>query len=179
MRCSAWPMRRTVFQFCVKRPSQEKSMEDFAKWIDQPIAHSGRLAAEPVNRMEATLDRNSDLADGDSLPPAWHWLYFNEGVPGSGLGIEGHPKVGGFMPPVPLPRRMWAGGTLHFHAPLIIGAEVVKRSTVRSVTPKTRPDRSPLLCQRLARDVAERRYCARRGANDRLSGATPAGRPPG
>jgi 3-methylfumaryl-CoA hydratase len=70
------------------------------------------------------------------LPPAWHWLYFPELARASDLGPEGHPRLGLFLPPVPLPRRMWAGGHLAWHAPLHVGDVVDRTTVIRSITPK-------------------------------------------
>ncbi|MEO0369583.1 MAG: MaoC family dehydratase N-terminal domain-containing protein [Pseudomonadota bacterium] len=81
---------------------------------------------------------------GDSLPACWHWAWFNEALPASELGRDGHAMRGGFLPPVPLPRRMWAGGSLSFLAPIIIGAEITKVSTIESI--KHRTGKSGELC---------------------------------
>jgi len=87
--------------------------------------------------MAATVDRASaELQAGDALPPLWHWLYFLEGLPPSALGRDGHPARGGFLPPVPLPNRMWAGGRVAFEADIPLGAEMEKRSQVQSVDHK-------------------------------------------
>jgi 3-methylfumaryl-CoA hydratase len=94
--------------------------------------------------MAATLDRDPSFREGDELPPAWHWLYFHDIAKASDLGPDGHPNLGIFMPPVPLPRRMWAGGTLVFHAPLLLGTTVQRTSVVRSISAKT--GRSGPLC---------------------------------
>ena len=77
------------------------------------------------------------LAAGDPLPPLWHWLYFWELAAPENLGPEGHPRLGGFLPPVELPRRMWAGSRLTFARPLRIGRSVTRRSTVQSIAEKT------------------------------------------
>ena len=72
------------------------------------------------------------------LPPLWHWMLFADWAPASALGPDGHPKRGGFLPAVhDLPRRMWAGGRIEFHAPLHVGEEVTRTSTILSVTEKT------------------------------------------
>ncbi|QUJ77918.1 MaoC family dehydratase N-terminal domain-containing protein [Sulfitobacter albidus] len=94
--------------------------------------------------MQMTLDRDATLDDGMALPALWHWLYFLETAPLSGLGRDGHPAKGGFLPPVALPRRMWAGGRLGFMRPLVLGEEARKISTIRAVTPKN--GRSGPLC---------------------------------
>jgi 3-methylfumaryl-CoA hydratase len=74
---------------------------------------------------------------GDPMPPLWHWLAFLPNTPQRDLGLDGHPKLGTFMPPVPPSRRMFAGGQLTFHGPLIIGEPMHRTSTVTSVQHKT------------------------------------------
>ncbi len=112
-------------------------MTELNEWIGKSIEVEDTVTAGQANRMNATLDREPTFKKGDRLPPAWHWLYFHEAVQLSGLGIEGHPKLGGFMPPVPLPRRMWAGGSLIFDQPIIIGQPAIKRSTIANIAAKT------------------------------------------
>ncbi|RYY75790.1 MAG: acyl-CoA dehydrogenase, partial [Comamonadaceae bacterium] len=73
---------------------------------------------------------------GAELPPLWHWLYFLPRHRQSELGADGHAKLGGFLPPVPLPRRMWAGGRLEWHAPLRVGEAVRRVSRISGVTHK-------------------------------------------
>jgi 3-methylfumaryl-CoA hydratase len=64
----------------------------------------------PLRALAATLDLEViDPSLGDAIPALWHWLYFLPRVRQSQIGGDGHPKLGGFLPPVPLPRRMWAG----------------------------------------------------------------------
>jgi len=70
------------------------------------------------------------------VPPLWHWLYFLPARPQSEIGPDGHPHRGGFLPPVPLPRRMWAGGGLEFIAPLHVGQRVTRRSMIKDVRMK-------------------------------------------
>jgi 3-methylfumaryl-CoA hydratase len=94
--------------------------------------------------MQMTLDRPATLAQGDLLPPLWHWLYFLRSAPLGALGRDGHPAKGGFLPPVSMPRRMWAGGRFGFHSPLKIGEDVEKRSTIRDV--RLKQGRSGALC---------------------------------
>jgi 3-methylfumaryl-CoA hydratase len=94
--------------------------------------------------MEMTLDRDPVLHDGDPLPPLWHWLYFLRSAKLGELGRDGHPALGGFLPPVALPRRMWAGGRFGFTTPLPIGVEATKTSTIRDV--ELKQGRSGALC---------------------------------
>jgi 3-methylfumaryl-CoA hydratase len=87
--------------------------------------------------MSATIDRDDPLPlPGDPLPPLWHWLFFMPRMRRSLLGRDGHPALGGFLPPVPLPRRMWAGGRLTWTVPLEIGAAAERASTVKDVRVK-------------------------------------------
>lgn len=111
---------------------------DFLRaWIGRETVAEDTLAVRHARLMAATLGLpQADLVAGSPLPPLWHWLYFLEGLPPSDLGRDGHPARGGFLPPVPLENRMWAGGQLTFNAPLALGAIVRKRSVVRSVEHK-------------------------------------------
>lgn len=81
-------------------------------WIGCEISSTDILRTQPAQFMQATLDRDPNLSDGDPLPPLWHWLYFLEAKKASDLGRDAHPRKGGFLPPVSLPRRMWAGGAV-------------------------------------------------------------------
>ncbi len=97
------------------------------------------IAAAPVRGLAATLDRDDPLpAAGTPLPPLWHWAYFLPHARQSALGPDGHPQRGGFLPPVPLPRRMWAGGRLRWEPgnPLRVGDEARRDSRIVSVTHK-------------------------------------------
>jgi 3-methylfumaryl-CoA hydratase len=110
-------------------------------WVGRRQERKAFIDADIARRMQATLNREPTLADAEALPLAWHWLYFHEVVSGQNLGVDGHPRLGGFMPPVSFggdqpPRRMWAGGSFNFTRPLLIGQDAVKRSTVTAVTPK-------------------------------------------
>ncbi len=95
------------------------------------------ITPAPLRALSATLDRDdASPMTGTELPPLWHWLFFLPHHRQSEIGPDGHAKRGGFLPPVPLPRRMWAGGRLHWHAPLRVGDEVRRVSTIASVTHK-------------------------------------------
>ena len=97
-----------------------------------------RASATLAGAMLATLDRDPRaLGEGDSLPPLFHWMYCRELAPGSRLDGDGHQKRGDFLPALPYSRRMWAGGRIAFEGNLRIGERLRRRSTVRSVTPKT------------------------------------------
>ena len=114
------------------------------RWIGKTETLHDTLHARPANLMEMTLDRRPKLARGDALPPLWHWLYFLQSARMGALGRDGHPAKGGFLPPVALPRRMWAGGRFGFAAPLHISDAATKTSTIRNVAIKQ--GRSGTLC---------------------------------
>jgi len=108
----------------------------FEDWIGREEISHDNLRVQPARFMQATLDRDPGLREGDDLPPLWHWLYFLDARRASELGRDAHPRKGGFLPPVPLPRRMWAGGRFTFARPLILGQGAVRRSMVISVDEK-------------------------------------------
>jgi 3-methylfumaryl-CoA hydratase len=105
-------------------------IDHLRQWIGRRETHTDLVTASPAAALAATLDRD----DASSvLPPLYHWLYFLPVVPLSGVGPDGHPARGGFLPPVPLPRRMWAGSRLAFHRPLHIGYSVKRSSEITDV----------------------------------------------
>ncbi len=109
-------------------------LEGLRAWIGRCETRADPLHPWPAQALAATLDRADPPAEGDPLPPGWHWVYFLEAAPAGAVGRDGHPRRGGFLPPVPLPRRMWAGGRLRFEAPLPLGSPAERRSEVVDVT---------------------------------------------
>jgi 3-methylfumaryl-CoA hydratase len=105
-------------------------------WIGRQETAGDTLAAFPAAALTATLDRDDRYDAGTVLPPLWHWLYLQELHRTSELAGNGHGRLGGFMPPVPLPRRMWAGGRFTFERPLRIGQAVERVSTVVDLAAK-------------------------------------------
>jgi len=107
------------------------------EWVGRKETRHDVAHAWPVAALAATLDRNEPAPrTGDAIPPGWHWLYFLDAKPASELGPDGHPRRGGFLPPIPLPRRMWAGGRLEFLRPLRIGEPLRRDSEIVSVEAK-------------------------------------------
>ncbi len=104
-------------------------------WIGRTRDLEDTLTRVPAQAMSATLDLPPP-ADRAALPPLWHWLYFLPSAPTSELGEDGHAAKGGFLPPVPLPRRMWAGTRARFHQPLHLGDAVRCHSRIDNVVSK-------------------------------------------
>ncbi|HVL57665.1 MAG TPA: MaoC family dehydratase N-terminal domain-containing protein, partial [Burkholderiaceae bacterium] len=111
-------------------------LEHLRSWVGRTSSADERIGPVPAAAMAATLDLTLPVGLGTPLPPLWHWLHFLPLARRSELGPDGHPQRGGFLPPVPLPRRMWAGGRLRFDRPLRIGDEASRRSTVVDVSHK-------------------------------------------
>ncbi len=110
---------------------------NWTSWIGRRQSRSDTVTATPIAALAATLDRDDPPPkDGDPLPPMWHWLYFLPIYRQSDVGPDGHAKRGGFLPPVPLPRRMWAGGRVTFLGPLHVGERIERESRIVDVTPK-------------------------------------------
>src|SRR5690349_8875031 len=102
-------------------------------WVGRTQEIADVIALDRVAAMAATLDLAAVPQAGDVLPPGWHWLFFNGAVRGGELGTDGHPKRGGFLPPVPLPRRMWAGGRIDYPGAVRVGENVRRHSEIKSV----------------------------------------------
>jgi 3-methylfumaryl-CoA hydratase len=106
-------------------------------WIGRSETVHDQIGATPVQALTATLDHPPvPVVPGTPLPPLWHWLYFLPMHRQSAIGADGHARRGGFMPPVPLPRRMWAGSQFEFRSPVSVGDAVERTSTIDDVTVK-------------------------------------------
>ena len=115
----------------------EAVAESWSRWIGRSEDLADTIDVGRARALQATLDdAQPPLQPGDSLPPLWHWAYFWSLAPTAGLGPDGHAARGGFLPPIDLPRRMWAGSRVSFARPLAVGAEVSRRSTIKSVEEK-------------------------------------------
>ncbi len=115
-----------------------EGLEHLREWIGNKETAEDVLVSSPLERAAATLDRNDPPpADGEPVPPGWHWFYFLPSALQSEIGEDGHPRLGGFLPPVPLPQRMWAGGRMTFEQPLKVGETATRRSEVIKVKPKS------------------------------------------
>jgi len=106
---------------------------DLDSWIGREQHRSGILHPELAEAFAATLD----LPPQDGVPLGLHWCLGLDNVPTAQLGPDGHPPRGDFLPPVALPRRMWASGTLDIHAPLLLGQRIDRHSRIAAIQEKT------------------------------------------
>jgi len=110
------------------------NIEQLQEWVGKTETRTDRVTAAPMAALAATLDRDDpEPREGDILPPLWHWLYFLPIAKHSELAADGHPHKGGFLPPVELPRRMWAGTRLEIHQPLRVGDAITRTSRIADV----------------------------------------------
>jgi 3-methylfumaryl-CoA hydratase len=113
------------------------NLEHLREWRGRTESRPDEVTPAPIAALSATLDRNDPFPrPGDPLPPLWHWLYFLPIARQSELGPDGHAIRGGFLPPVPLPRRMFAGDRVQFHRPLRVGEKISRLSSIVDVSHK-------------------------------------------
>jgi 3-methylfumaryl-CoA hydratase len=106
-------------------------------WLGKTEEIQDRIHATPAKALALTLDyKDFEAIEGNALPEIWYWLYFLPIVPMSEVGQDGHPKRGGFLPPITLERRMWASGSLTFYHDLVIGEEIRKTSEIVKISEK-------------------------------------------
>ena len=114
-----------------------QDLEKLKDWIGQKESDVDYVTVPAVHRLAATLDRGDAMPRmGDLLPVGWHQILFPRVVRHSQIGADGHPERGDFLPPVPLPRRMFAGKRTTFHESLRVGDEVRRDSVIREVNIK-------------------------------------------
>ena len=117
----------------------EAALESLQSWVGRTESLTDDITAAPLRALSATLDRDDpEAVAGTLVPPLAHWLYFLPTQRQSEIGTDGHARRGGFLPPVPLPRRMWAGGRLQWQVanPLRVGDAVRRDSRIASVEHK-------------------------------------------
>lgn len=111
---------------------------DFSSWIGRSEEVVDALSVTPAMAAQATFDlQEPALSAGDGLPLPWQWFYFLPRAAQSALGDDGHPQRGGFLPPIPYPRRMFAGARMRLHQPLRVGVPAVRLATIRDVVLKS------------------------------------------
>jgi 3-methylfumaryl-CoA hydratase len=94
------------------------------------------VAPTSAAALAATFDDDAPPLPGAPLPLLWHWIFFRPTVAQSQIAEDGHPRKGGFLPDLGLPRRMWAGGRLRFVAPVTVGSAITRESTILNVSEK-------------------------------------------
>ena len=115
-----------------------ESTADFSQWIGRREVTEDDLSLVPALAAAATLeDTLTHFEKGSALPPLWHWFYFLPRAQQAQLDVDGHPRRGGFMPPIPYPRRMFAGARMRFHRPLLIGQPARREAVIKDITQKS------------------------------------------
>ncbi len=118
--------------------TEQLDLDHLRQWIGKTSQASDIVTAQLVKGLRATLFQEiGDPRVGDAAPLTTHWCLAQPVFPMSALSPDGHPTRGGFLPPVPLPRRMWAGGELQFFQPLRVGDETTRSSRIADITMKT------------------------------------------
>jgi 3-methylfumaryl-CoA hydratase len=118
-------------------PPATPTLTGLGAWIGRSETLNDHVTPTPVIALNATLDHPAmAVPPGLALPYLWHWLYFLPMHRQSEIGPDGHARRGGFLPPVPLPRRMWAGSQFEFRAPVRVGDAVQRQSTISDVSVK-------------------------------------------
>ncbi|MGB3866249.1 MAG: MaoC family dehydratase N-terminal domain-containing protein [Xanthobacteraceae bacterium] len=118
--------------------SAQLDLDHLRQWIGRTEEAGDIVTAQLVKGLRATLFLDiGEPKPGDAAPFTTHWCLAQPVYPMAMLGPDGHPARGGFLPPVPLPRRMWAGGELQFIEPLRVGDEATRSSRIADVTVKT------------------------------------------
>jgi 3-methylfumaryl-CoA hydratase len=117
--------------------SMSINLDDLKQWVGRSEMVADWVTPAPLQSLAATLDREDGIPKpGDAVPPCWHWLYFLPQYRQSEIGTDGHPRRGGFLPPVPLPRRMWASSRLEWSKPLRVGQAITRTSSIMDVSAK-------------------------------------------
>lgn len=105
-------------------------------WIGRKESLEEEISAQRVAALAATLDIEHPPLGGQPLPPGWQWLFFNPFVIRRKLGEDGHPQRGGFLPPIELPRRMWAGSRIQYLASVLVGDLATRSSLITKIENK-------------------------------------------
>jgi len=111
---------------------------DFRSWIGRTELSPDPISWVQAQAAQAMLDEpGAPLSEGDALPLPWHWFYFLPRAPQGALDQDGHPQRGGFLPPIPYPRRMFAGARMQVHRPLRVGVLAHREGIIRDVVMKS------------------------------------------
>ncbi|HLZ96674.1 MAG TPA: MaoC family dehydratase N-terminal domain-containing protein [Steroidobacteraceae bacterium] len=116
---------------------EQSEIEALQRWVGRTQSVDDRAVPGPLAGLASLLDHSIPPWISGEMPPLAHWLYFLPRERQSLLDTDGHPKRGDFLPPVPLPRRMWVGSRVHFVVPIAVDAAISRRSTIETVTAKS------------------------------------------
>ncbi|MGQ0619347.1 MAG: acyl-CoA dehydrogenase [Panacagrimonas sp.] len=116
-------------------------IDHLRQWVGRERRLVDDLHPFPAQALAQALDHPAPIQTGDVLPATWQWLYFLDTPAAASTGPDGHPGLGpdqeSFLPPAPLPRRMWAAGAVQVERPLRVGLPAARRSVIRSVDAKS------------------------------------------
>lgn len=110
--------------------------QELSTWVGRSETTEDVASRSAVVGLGALLNSSVNMLGCPSIFPLGHWLQFTPSAAMGDLGLDGHPKLGGFMPPLPLPRRMWAGSSIRFHTPIRVGQGLSRKTTISSIVPK-------------------------------------------
>jgi 3-methylfumaryl-CoA hydratase len=138
------------------------NIDHLQQWVGRSQRMESTVTPAPIRALAATLDLSlAEALTSQPLRPCWHWLYFLPAEPQSAMGDDGHPRRGGFLPPVPLPRRMWAGSHIEFLRPITTGQAIARTSRIDRVSLKEGRT-GPLVFVKLIHEIeADGKTCVR------------------
>lgn len=146
--------------------SQEYGVSDLDSWHGNKTVVDSVITCAELDKLAATLERSSvGYTAGAVLPPLWHWLFFQQPAPQSRLAADGHAKRGGFLPPITLPRRMWAGSRMEFLAPLQAGQTARQHSEISAINSKVGRS-GPLVFVTVAHEIRQQETLCLREQQD-------------
>lgn len=121
-------------------------------WIGREAVEVGGVSLGQAAQIHGTIGEGAAPAMDDALPALWHWCAFPDASPMDRLGPDGHVRGSGILPPVHLPRRMWAGGSLTFHKNLHVGQPLERRTRIQKVSEKS-GNAGPMVFVTLSHDI--------------------------
>ena len=113
-----------------------KMLKEYSQYVGNSLETFDIISEYPIKAMSAVLDYSYVSEKDIEVPKGWHWLYFLETPLQNELGLDGHKRREGFIPPITLPRRMYAGGSLTFLGPMNLGDKIKKISTIKNIESK-------------------------------------------
>ena len=130
-------------------------LDALKQWIGRTETLQDHITLAPLQALAATLDRDDPPpGPGDEVAPGWQWLYFLPLHPLRAISTDGHPTRGGFLPPVPLPRRMWAASRMELRHALRAGSAVTRTSRIADVSAK-QGRTGPLVFVRVHHEISD------------------------